>query len=271
MSIAGRGNHLTANGIRQHYIEYAGDGPALVLIPGITSPAITWGFVAERLAETNHVYVFDVRGRGLSENRPGLSYRLEDCALDAKGAIEALGLDRPVVLGHSMGARIATKLAALAPARVGRLVIVDPPVSGPGRRPYPMALEWYLETIRAVAHGGGIEAVRKALPGWTEAQLALRVEWLPTCAEEAVAGSHRSFHEEDTHADMARVRCPTLLVHAGRGGVVSDEDADEIIGLISGARGVKIDNASHMIPWDDLDGFLDAVGAFIAAPGGGEA
>lgn len=45
------GAHVHANGIRQHYLRYGGRGPALLLIPGITSPAITWGFVAERLGK----------------------------------------------------------------------------------------------------------------------------------------------------------------------------------------------------------------------------
>ncbi len=42
------GGNIFANGIRQHYLRYGGKGPAVILIPGITSPAITWGFVAEK-------------------------------------------------------------------------------------------------------------------------------------------------------------------------------------------------------------------------------
>lgn len=62
------GANVQANGIRQHYLRYGGQGPALILIPGITSPAITWGFVAERLGEKYDTYVLDVRGRGLSSS-----------------------------------------------------------------------------------------------------------------------------------------------------------------------------------------------------------
>mgnify|MGYP003679081166 CR=1 FL=1 len=61
------GFNVQANGIRQHLIQYEGSGPDLLIVPGITSPAITWGFVAERLAENFNVYVLDVRGRGLSQ------------------------------------------------------------------------------------------------------------------------------------------------------------------------------------------------------------
>ena len=72
MSMFRYGANLPANGIRQHYLRYGGsDGPragrdAVVVIPGITSPAITWGFVGERFGRSFDTYLLDVRGRGLS-------------------------------------------------------------------------------------------------------------------------------------------------------------------------------------------------------------
>ena len=98
-----RGYNLHANGIRQHLLHYAGDGPQMLLIPGITSPAITWGFIAERLAEKFDVHVLDVRGRGLSQ-AGDLDYSLDSMADDALGVIQAGGMDKPIILGHSMGA-----------------------------------------------------------------------------------------------------------------------------------------------------------------------
>lgn len=259
-----QGGYLIANGIKQHYLRWGTEGPPLLLIPGITSPAITWDFVAERLADFARVYVLDVRGRGLSDARPGLSYTLEACAKDALGVIEGLGLENPIVLGHSMGGRIAVALGALAPEVPSKLLIVDPPMTGPGRRAYPSPLAWYLEGIREVAAGGGVEAVRRQLPDWTEEQLALRAEWLPTCSEEAIEGSYRSFNEEDMHALLPRVACPTLLIYAEKGGVVSEEDAREFVDLLADGAAVRIDGAGHMIPWDRLDAFVDAVRRFVA-------
>lgn len=84
------GAHVHANGIRQHYLRYGGHGPALILIPGITSPAITRGFVAERLGEKYDVYVLDVRGRGLSSSGPELAYDAETCAQDVNAFAAAL-------------------------------------------------------------------------------------------------------------------------------------------------------------------------------------
>ena len=77
------GANVHANGIRQHYLRYGGNEgeragrDAVVIVPGITSPAITWGFVAERFGQHFDTYVLDVRGRGLSQASDTLDYSLD--------------------------------------------------------------------------------------------------------------------------------------------------------------------------------------------------
>lgn len=163
MLISRRGAHCIANGIRLHYLEFhsAPTNPAIVLLPGITSPAITWAFVAERLATTHRVLVLDIRGRGLSESRAGLGYTLDDYAQDARGVIEVLGLGHPIVIGHSMGARIVARLGAIAKELPSKLVLIDPPLSGPGRTPYPTPLSSYLTAIEAASRGASVAEVSK--------------------------------------------------------------------------------------------------------------
>jgi N-formylmaleamate deformylase len=245
-----RGRHVTTNGIRLHFIEIAGNGPPLVLLPGITSPAITWQFVGNRLAEFAHVYILDNRGRGLSSRGSELGYTLDDYAADAAGFINQLGLSDAIVLGHSMGARIAFALAAAFPDNLDRIIIVDPPMSGPGRDPYPIPLKWYLDGIDAACRGEETDKTSPLLRNWTDAQIALRDEWLPTCDKAAVAETHRLFHEEDIYALFSSVKCSSLLIYAENGNTVTDQDA--------------IDGVGHMIPWDDLDAFIASVHGFIA-------
>lgn len=257
-----QGRHVMANGIRLHYVRLGIGRPPLVLLPGITSPAVTWEFVAERFASHNDVYVLDNRGRGLSQGGDALGYRLDDYAADTDAFIRAVGLVRPAIVGHSMGARIAVRLAARYPAVVGKVVLVDPPVSGPGRRPYPIPLDFYLKSLDAVSRGLGYEDMKKGLP-WSEEHLQLRMEWLPSCDPTAIAESHKSFHEEDIHGDLPKMAAETLLLYAEKGGTVSDADADELAGALKKCRKQRIDGAGHMIPWDQLDAFVDAVQGFL--------
>ena len=167
------GANVHANGIRQHYLRYGGKGRPVVLVPGITSPAVTWGFVAERFGRAFDTYVIDVRGRGLSEASNALDYGLDACAADIGGFAATLGLEGYALVGHSMGARIGIRTARHHGQGLERLVLVDPPVSGPNRRPYPAQLDWYVDSIRLMLRGGGPDALRPFSPTWTEAQLRL--------------------------------------------------------------------------------------------------
>lgn len=255
------GANIQANGIRQHYLRYGGRGPVVLLVPGITSPAPTWGFVGESLAADYDVYIVDVRGRGLSESGPALDYALGACAADLTALVDALGLSNVTGLGHSMGARHL--LRAAHGKRFEKLVLVDPPMSGPGRRPYPSPLAWYVDSMALARRGATVAEMRPFFPSWTDAELALRAEWLHTCNEAAVLESYRGFHEEDIHQDIAALAVPTLFMAAELGGVVSDDDLAEIKTLCPALETVRIPNAGHMVPWDNLPGFLAAVRGFI--------
>ena len=258
-----RGYNVHANGIRQHLVHHAGNGPSLLLIPGITSPAVTWGFVAERLAEAFDVHVLDVRGRGLSE-AGALDYSLDAMAEDAIAVAEAAGLGKPVVLGHSMGARTAIRAARKAPEAFSGLVLVDPPVSGPGRRAYPSAWNWYEDSILMAQKGCSGEDMRRFCPTWTDEQNAIRAEWLHTCQLDAIRTAYDGFHTDDIHADLPHLRLPMRLVVAGGATVIGKEDIAEICQLSPGIEVMIVEKAGHMIPWDDLEGFLSAVVDFRA-------
>lgn len=258
-----RGYNVHANGIRQHLVHHAGIGPSLLLIPGITSPAVTWGFVAERLTEAFDVHVLDVRGRGLSE-AGALDYSLDAMAEDAIAVAEAAGLGKPVVLGHSMGARTAIRAARKAPEAFSGLVLVDPPVSGPGRRAYPSAWNWYEDSILMAQKGCSGEDMRRFCPTWTDEQNALRAEWLHTCQLDAIRTAYDGFHTDDIHADLPHLRLPLRLVVAGGATVIGKEDIAEICQLSPGIEVMIVEKAGHMIPWDDLEGFLSAVMDFRA-------
>ena len=262
------GANVQANGIRQHYLRYGGVGKPLVVVPGITSPAVTWGFVAERLCSVGDarsgtavnydVYILDVRGRGLSSSGPNLDYSLDALAQDLLAFIDALGLSNALVLGHSMGARIAMRAATVKTDFAGELMLVDPPVSGPGRRAYPSQLTWYLESIRLAEIGISLDEMRRFCPSWGEDQLRLRAEWLATCYEPAIVAAFEGFHNDDIHTDLKHLALPTGLMIAGRGNVISKADEDEIATLNPSIRRARVEAAGHMIPWDELDGFLEA-------------
>ncbi len=257
------GAHVRANGIRQHYLRYGGKGAPIILVPGITSPAVTWGFVAERLGQAYDTYVLDIRGRGLSETAAGMDYGMHACARDVDAFAQALGLENYTLIGHSMGARIGVIVAAHYTQGLGSMVLVDPPVSGPGRRPYPARLGWYVDSIRLMQAGEPWERLRDFSPSWTDDELRLRAEWLHTCDETAIIRAYNSFQDDDMYADLPAVQVPTMLMVAGRGGVIEPQDIEEIRQLVPGVVVGHVPDAGHMIPWDDFEGFFDMLNTFL--------
>lgn len=257
------GQNLSVNNVRLHYLRYGGEGHPLILIPGITSPAITWEFVAERLGRYFDTYVLDVRGRGLSSSGPEHDYGTEVCAQDIVCFVEELGLKEYSLMGHSMGARFAIRANALKSHGLKQLFLIDPPVSGPGRRDYPSKLPWYVDSIQQAILGMSGEEMKAFCPTWTEEQLQLRAEWLHTCYLPAITQAFEEFHTYDIHQYIPQIQVPTLLMVAGKGGVILPEDEQEIQQLSSNIKVKRVSNAGHMIPWDDLEGFFKVLGEFL--------
>lgn len=96
--------------IRLHYLDWGGSGRPIILLHGLASSCHIWDFTAPLLAERFRTFALDQRGHGLSD-QPG-SYTFAEVTGDLAGVIEALGLERPVMVGHSWGAGVAVQFAA---------------------------------------------------------------------------------------------------------------------------------------------------------------
>jgi N-formylmaleamate deformylase len=261
------GAHVRANGIRQHYLRFGGSGPAVVIVPGISTTAAQWAFIAERLCAGRDVYVLDVRGRGLSESGPHLNYSLDSCASDLVALVEALGITKYTVLGHSMGARIGIRASRWRPSSIERLIMVDPPVSGPGRRAYPIPIDPLLKLLHSAQRGEVDAALRGPdAPKWPEMHIRLRAEWLHTCDERALIESHKGFHHDDVHFDLGNLDVAAALIVAGKGGVIRAEDEAEIRRLLPSIAVRRLDRAGHQMQIDDTEGFLAIIEELLAAP-----
>lgn len=258
------GANVRANGIRQHYLRFGGTGPAIIIVPGISTTAAQWAFIAERLCSGYDVFVLDVRGRGLSESGPHLDYSLDACASDLIGFAEALGISTYTLLGHSMGGRIGIRAARWRPSSIDLLILVDPPVSGPGRRVYPIPIEPLLKLLRSARRGEVDAALRSpSAPRWPEQHIRTRAEWMHTCDERALIESHKGFHQDDIHRDLANLDVPTALIVAGRGEVIRREDEKEIRRLLPSVTIKKLEGAGHQMQIDDTEGFLSIVQEFL--------
>lgn len=119
---------IGTNGIRLHVVDHGGDGPTLVLMPGLTANARFFdAIVAGGLHVGVRVLAVDLRGRGLSD-KPDTGYTMADHAADIVGLVEALGGGPVVMGGHSFGGLLTYYLATHHREVVDRCVVLDAPV-----------------------------------------------------------------------------------------------------------------------------------------------
>lgn len=258
-----------SGGLRLHAAHYPGRGSRpMVVVPGITTPAGAFGVAATALADiAADVYVLDMRGRGMSERAPFGAHRAGDYAEDVLALIEHLGLRKPLLAGHSLGARVVACARVRFPGGSAGVVAIDPPMSGPGRRPYPMALDRFVNGLHAAREGRGVEMARVDYPTWTEEEVRLRGEWLASCDEAAVVESYAWFHLEAFEPVWRDVEPPALLLFGAESPVVTAADAVALEQVNPRADVVAVPHSGHMVPWDNLDQTVNEIRTLLSKLG----
>ncbi len=119
-----KSDFVNVNGIRLHYLDWGGSGPALVFIPGWGCTAYIFNRFAPRFTDQFHVFGFTRRGHGDSDY-PETGYDPDTLAEDLRQFLDALGIDQVILAGHSLAYIELTRFATLYPDRVLKLVFLD--------------------------------------------------------------------------------------------------------------------------------------------------
>jgi pimeloyl-ACP methyl ester carboxylesterase len=122
-----------ANGIRIHYYHAvpAPGKPVLVMAHGVSDNGLCWTTLTWKLQDAYDIYMVDARGHGLSDPNTPADDR-DTAAKDLVGFVQALKLERPILLGHSMGAGTVMRVGADYPDLAKAIIMLDPGLSRPG-------------------------------------------------------------------------------------------------------------------------------------------
>ena len=112
------------DGINIQVAVWEGNGKEILCVHGLTANCRSWDCLASALSPHHKVIAMDLRGRGLSD-KPPTGYSMDSHCKDLLAVMDNLGLKRPVLMGHSLGAFISLVFAANTPQRVDRLILVD--------------------------------------------------------------------------------------------------------------------------------------------------
>jgi pimeloyl-ACP methyl ester carboxylesterase len=259
---------VQANGIPLHYYRTGGNKPPLVLAHGFTDSGLCWSRVAGALAGDYDVVMVDARGHGKSA-RADAPFSSDDQADDLAGAIRALGLERPAVLGHSMGAATTALMAARYPDVPRCVLLEDPPwfVGTPPGMDEPGENPWFtwLRTVHKLSYNDLYEGCKSDNPGWDDAECGPWAESKQQFDVRVLDFVHHTM-THDWRGVIPGIICPLLLItgdSAKRGAVVTPEAAEAIRSLAQHGQLAHIPDAGHSIHRDQFEPFIAAVRAFL--------
>jgi len=267
---------VNVNGLDLHYVDHGGVAEvSAVALHGFALNCHSFDEVAPALSDRLRWYALDQRGHGRSERARELSdYSRDHMADDIRGFIDAQNLERPVVLGHSMGGMNAMTFAATHPDRLRALVLIDvgPGVSVDGVQqvrqfvagPYELdSLDAWVEMTHQYYPFRSKEGIRKRL------EVSLR--------ETPEGKMAKMFDERFREADFRGVAdgrsgiwetaraltVPTLLLHGEKSPVLKREQAEEFANSVGCVRLVTIAEAGHSVAGDQPAAFTEAVREFL--------
>jgi lipase len=247
--------------VRLNVHELGGDGEPVVCLHGLTGYGGRFRPLAEQYLGSRRVVALDLRGHGASGWEP--PWDLGTHTADVLETLDALGIESADWVGHSIGGRLVAHVAAAAPARVRRAVLLDPAMLiDPG-----VALE-RVELLRPdTSFATAAEAVdaRLADPTLHSTPRALVEREAPEHLSQGADGRYRwRFHpgmaivawSEMTTAPPPWPSCPTLVVVGARSWIPLDIPAEPHVETATVPGG-------HAVLWDDFEATAAAIAGFL--------
>lgn len=255
---------LKAGELSFNVLESGSGEPALLFLHYWGGSARTWSSVTSQLSTNFRCVAYDQRGWGQSD-APEQGYSIRDLALDATHIVDALHLRRYVLVGHSMGGKIAQFLASQRPPGLAGLVLVAPATPTPQNIPEPARqaqLHAYdnrenaLQTVAFLTSHAPNDAMREQIlaDNFAFRSPQAKLAW-PT-----------SLAYEDISAVVGKIAVPTLIL-------AGDQDRQdpleqhrrEVLPRIPGAKIEVIRESGHLIPIDQPHQLAEAIRAFVLA------
>jgi len=256
-----------------HYCRTGGDKPPLILLHGVTDNGLCWTPVARELGWTYDVIMPDALGHGLS-SRVSDGATFLDLVDQVIGLIQSLGLSKPILMGHSLGASIAAMVAARHPELPKAAILEDPPwgmsESGPAssdRKSESEDWQRFMTELPSLSRQEIIARGSTMNPAWTEEEVGYwadaKLQFDPAFV--SMLSSRLSSYEET----VSQMRCPTLLITSDRG-IATQEAAERAISLWQGDAPfcwVLLIDAGHNIRRELFEMYCKTVYRFLGEIG----
>jgi pimeloyl-ACP methyl ester carboxylesterase len=273
-----RSCNIVLRQMRFHYLEWgAADAPPIVLLHGGHQSAHSWDLVSLHLARRYRVLALDQRGHGDTEWARDVTYSNHEMSLDAEAFIGALGLEQPILMGHSMGGRNAMLLTKRDQTLLRALVIVDvgPEVSDRGRQVIAGFvrdneefddLDHFVRNVQQYDPYRSREHIERTV----KYNMLQRADgkFVSKCDSNPrrlglVRGSGPL--ENITLNDARAFRLPVLAVRGANSAILTADAAERLRDALPQGMLVTVQDCGHNVHGQNTKGFIDAVGGFLEA------
>ena len=242
-----------ASGIRLKYVQQGPpDGPAVVMLHGYSDSSFSFSRVLPLMPAHLRVVAIDQRGHGDSD-RPDGGYSVNMLANDALMVMDALGITRATVVGHSMGSFVARRIAEIAPARVRRLVLIG---TGPSLQKDSLAaLRTAIEVLVDPVDEGFIRDFQRStlfrpVPDRFFEQVVAESRKLPARVWKAVM--ENLWH----HHPRPSIDCPTDVLGGEQDAVFSVEEQAAVYGVSQRGTLHLEPYVGHALHWEAPERFV---------------
>ena len=262
----GTNRYLDVDGDRIHVIERGSEGARLLLLHGYASNAQAWRAVMDRLAGRFQMVAVDFPGFGWSTRYPSHPLTGDGYAELLVRILDALGWERPHVVGQSWGGGLAQRLAAAHPDRVDRLVLVatvDPSRTlWLGTAGLRLGIRFPFLAKIAVARAQRVAARAAGARRWEMARAY--VEPLRLAGMGAFLDRFVAEHATSSHLDLGRIAGPTLVIGPLEDRVVLPEVTRSVAARIRGSRYVPLAGAGHSVAAEEPEQVAELIAGFLA-------
>jgi esterase len=276
-----RSCNIVLRQMRFHFLEWGRpNAPAIVLLHGGHQSAHSWDLVSLHLAQRFRVLALDQRGHGDSEWARDVTYSNHEMSLDAEAFIGAMGLDRPILIGHSMGGRNTMLLLRRNQALARAAVIVDvgPELSDKGRAAIAGFvqgnqefddLDHFVRNVRQYDPYRSREHIERTV----KYNMLERADgkYVSKCdSNPRRLGIVRASGplENVTLEDTARFDLPVLLVRGANSNILAPDAAERFAGAMPRGRLVTVPDCGHNVHGQNTKGFIGELGGFLNAVAG---
>lgn len=260
--------YVERDGLKLHYTRTGGSKPPIILLHGITDSGLCWKPVAAMLEADYDVIMVDARGHGQSDV-PETDYGWMSHAEDVHRVLVGLGLEKPLILGHSMGALAALLFAGQYPDLPGALLLEDPPALWmPAAESAALTLEReagfreWLSSLKTKTAAELIAEQHQQNTRWSDDELE---PWADSKLRVSMNVLHIFKTNQDWSPHLHGIPCPVLLITADpeQGAAVTPEAAVQLRALVPQVQIKHIADAGHNIRREQFEAYKRIVTDFL--------